>query len=185
MIYAVGLVPSYRVSESLDTRMSIDNLAKVFGPTIVGYSVATPQPMQMIAETRPQQDVMISLLEHNTDYWADILSGNSSEVGSLDYDMTDTPDQGRRRPAGKQVYRCSTFHILVYCSQCVYGIAQKEERIWLLFKQQVDMVNDSQLLVQMTVMSEAVWQLFVRGELPSFDQQASLLSNTVLMVLSH
>ena len=78
--------------------MSIDNLAKVFGPTIVGYSVVTPQPMQMIAETRPQQDVMTALLEHNTDYWTDILSGNHSEVGSLDYDMTDTPECSQRRP---------------------------------------------------------------------------------------
>lgn len=90
-----------RVSERIETRMTIDNLAKVFGPTMVGYSVTTPQPMQMIAETRPQQDVMTSLLEHNTEYWTDILSGNHSEVGSLDYDMAETPEPSRQRP-GKQ-----------------------------------------------------------------------------------
>ena len=77
--------------------MGIDNLAKVFGPTVVGYSVPTPQPMQMISETKPQQDVITALLEHNTDYWTDILSGNYSEVGSLEYDYnTDTPDTNRR-----------------------------------------------------------------------------------------
>ncbi|KAF6020154.1 hypothetical protein EB796_021527 [Bugula neritina] len=78
-----------------ETRMGIDNLAKVFGPTIVGFSVTTPEPMQMIHETGPQQNVMTALLEHNTDYWTDILGGIHSEIGSLDYDM------GGDEPAGR------------------------------------------------------------------------------------
>ena len=35
--------------------MSTLNLIKVFAPTIVGYSIASPEPMQMISETQPQQ----------------------------------------------------------------------------------------------------------------------------------
>lgn len=37
--------------------MGEDNLAKVFGPTLVGYSCPEPQVMQAISETKPQQDV--------------------------------------------------------------------------------------------------------------------------------
>lgn len=82
-----------RVSERPESRMSVDNLAKVFGPTIVGYSMPSPEPMQMISETRPQQMVMTALLELDVDYWSDILAGNSSEISSLDYDLIQTPDQ--------------------------------------------------------------------------------------------
>lgn len=34
--------------------MGTGNLAKVFGPTAVGYSCPEPEPMQMINETRKQ-----------------------------------------------------------------------------------------------------------------------------------
>lgn len=34
--------------------MPLTNLAKVFGPTIVGYSVPDPEPLQMINETKYQ-----------------------------------------------------------------------------------------------------------------------------------
>lgn len=46
-----------RVSECLECKMPMSNLAKVFGPTVVGYSTQQPEPMQMIAETRKQQMV--------------------------------------------------------------------------------------------------------------------------------
>ena len=44
-----------RVSESEHCKMPVNNLAKVFGPTCVGYSTQEPEPMQMINETRKQQ----------------------------------------------------------------------------------------------------------------------------------
>ena len=37
--------------------MSVSNLARVFGPTVVGYSTTDPEPLQMIEETRKQQKV--------------------------------------------------------------------------------------------------------------------------------
>lgn len=88
---------SSRVSERPDTRMSIDNLAKVFGPTMVGYSVANPDPMQMIAETKQQQDVMTSLLDLSSDYWTDVLT-NRSDVDSLEILSIHTPDHPSRHP---------------------------------------------------------------------------------------
>lgn len=37
--------------------MPASNLAKVFGPTLVGYSVPEPDPATMLTETRQQQMV--------------------------------------------------------------------------------------------------------------------------------
>lgn len=77
--------------------MSTDNLAKVFGPTIVGYSVAQPEPSQMISETRPQQMVITALMELDADYWEEVLAGNNSEVTSMEYDIPQTPEQRHHR----------------------------------------------------------------------------------------
>lgn len=38
--------------------MPASNLAKVFGPTVIGYSVPDPEPLQMINETKYQAMVM-------------------------------------------------------------------------------------------------------------------------------
>lgn len=38
--------------------MGIDNLAKVFGPTLVGYSSSNPEPTQMIKETQTATQVI-------------------------------------------------------------------------------------------------------------------------------
>ena len=42
--------------------MNMSNLAKVFGPTIIGYSLpvqSNPDPMQMITEIKKQQMVIL------------------------------------------------------------------------------------------------------------------------------
>lgn len=44
----------YRVGDIVECKMPLTNLAKVFGPTIVGYSVPDPEPLQMINETKYQ-----------------------------------------------------------------------------------------------------------------------------------
>ena len=49
----------HRVSRSEDCKMPVSNLAKVLGPTIIGYSSADPTPMQMITETKKQANVSI------------------------------------------------------------------------------------------------------------------------------
>lgn len=50
--------------------MPLTNLAKVFGPTIVGYSVADPEPLQMINETKYQAMVCCdSILSFSTYFY--------------------------------------------------------------------------------------------------------------------
>jgi Rac GTPase-activating protein 1 len=50
-----------RVAGWEDCKMPISNLAKVFGPTIVGYSTDDMDAMRMVQETRMQQNVILSL----------------------------------------------------------------------------------------------------------------------------
>ena len=46
-----------RVSSSPDCKMPISNLAKVFGPTLVGYSSQEPSATSMLSETKTQATV--------------------------------------------------------------------------------------------------------------------------------
>lgn len=46
-----------RVSSSPECKMPISNLAKVFGPTLVGYSCQEPSVMSMLSETKNQAAV--------------------------------------------------------------------------------------------------------------------------------
>merc|ERR1712174_72077 len=50
-----------RVAET-PAKMPVFNLAKVFGPTIVGYSSPEPEAMQMLNEPKKQADVLELLM---------------------------------------------------------------------------------------------------------------------------
>ncbi|KAA0190251.1 Rac GTPase-activating protein 1 [Fasciolopsis buskii] len=54
--------------------MGEDNLAKVFGPTLVGYSCPEPQLMQTVTETRTQQAVVKLLFSVPDQIYSAILS---------------------------------------------------------------------------------------------------------------
>ncbi|KAK3885364.1 hypothetical protein Pcinc_010415 [Petrolisthes cinctipes] len=62
-----------RIAECPECKMPISNLAKVFGPTLVGYSAIEPDPATLVLETRQQQQVMEKLLEISSDYWNTFL----------------------------------------------------------------------------------------------------------------
>lgn len=51
----------FRVAECTECKMPASNLAKVFGPTIVGYSSTEAEPMKMFAETTKQAKVRLVL----------------------------------------------------------------------------------------------------------------------------
>ncbi|RTG87721.1 Rac GTPase-activating protein 1 [Schistosoma bovis] len=72
------------VSKTSLCQMGEDNLAKVFGPTLVGYSCPEPQVMQAISETKPQQDVLRLLFSLSDDIYSSFLSDwdNTSENNS-------------------------------------------------------------------------------------------------------
>lgn len=58
-----------RISECPEVKMPLTNFAKIFGPTIVGYSTAEPDQHAMFAETQVQFSVMFALLNVPTEYW--------------------------------------------------------------------------------------------------------------------
>jgi len=58
-----------RVAEEPAVKMPASNLAKVFGPTIVGYSGPELDAQTMLKETKKQQAVLETLLSMPTDFW--------------------------------------------------------------------------------------------------------------------
>lgn len=97
-----------RVSSSAECKMPISNLAKVFGPTLVGFSSQEPSPTSMLSETKNQVAVCIyhvyivliqrvtlftnfyyifqiveSLLKIPSDYWANFVNPeNLNNIGT-------------------------------------------------------------------------------------------------------
>ncbi|XP_031836061.1 rac GTPase activating protein tumbleweed [Nomia melanderi] len=63
-----------RVSSSPECKMPISNLAKVFGPTLVGYSCQEPSPTSLLTETRNQVAIVENLLKIPSDYWANFVN---------------------------------------------------------------------------------------------------------------
>uniref|UniRef100_A0A8C7M9W5 Rac GTPase-activating protein 1 n=1 Tax=Oncorhynchus kisutch TaxID=8019 RepID=A0A8C7M9W5_ONCKI len=54
----------------LDTKMDVTNLARVFGPTLVGHAVPEPDPMTILQDTNRQPRVMERLLDLPHEYWS-------------------------------------------------------------------------------------------------------------------
>lgn len=63
-----------KVAASSHCKMDIDNLAKVLGPTIIGYSSPELSSTTMLQETTYQYQVMKLLLSISEDSWQNILS---------------------------------------------------------------------------------------------------------------
>lgn len=54
-----GCVDFIRVTQSRECKMPTANIAKVFAPTLVGYSSPHPEPVQMLSEAKVQPKVCI------------------------------------------------------------------------------------------------------------------------------
>ncbi|XP_015673652.1 rac GTPase-activating protein 1 [Protobothrops mucrosquamatus] len=67
------MIHLHRVAQSPDTRMGISNLAKVFGPTIVGHAVSDPDPMTLLQDTKGQHRVVERLLTLPVGYWSQLI----------------------------------------------------------------------------------------------------------------
>ncbi|XP_062577403.1 rac GTPase-activating protein 1-like isoform X1 [Saccostrea cucullata] len=81
-----------RVGDIPDCKMPLSNLAKVFGPTIVGYSVPDPEPLQMISETKYQAMVMEKLFQIPVDYWESYLNVDDENIYPNQYNTPQTPE---------------------------------------------------------------------------------------------
>ena len=59
--------------------MSVSNLAKVLGPTIVGYSSSDLPAEELMREIGVQASTMEKLITIDSDYWRTYISGNASD----------------------------------------------------------------------------------------------------------
>ncbi|XP_032831484.1 rac GTPase-activating protein 1 [Petromyzon marinus] len=87
-----------KVAQSSDCKMDAYNLARVFGPTLVGHATADPSPMVMLQDTRRQPAVIERLLSLSPDYWSKFVSAGDSRRPD---DAYGTPDQ--RTPIGSSM----------------------------------------------------------------------------------
>ncbi|KAG8007503.1 Rac GTPase-activating protein 1 [Nibea albiflora] len=58
-----------KVSQCVDTKMDVNNLARVFGPTLVGHAVPDPDPMTILHDTSRQPRIIERLLSIPAKYW--------------------------------------------------------------------------------------------------------------------
>ncbi|PNF38684.1 hypothetical protein B7P43_G17870 [Cryptotermes secundus] len=71
-----------RVAESPDCRMPVANLAKVFGPSIVGSCSLDCRATQMLKEVKKQVTVTENLINIPCDYWANFFKVDSGLVSN-------------------------------------------------------------------------------------------------------
>ncbi|XP_053705118.1 rac GTPase-activating protein 1 isoform X2 [Synchiropus splendidus] len=69
-----------RVAESRATKMNVSNLARVFGPTIVGHAVQNPDAMTMLQDTKRQPKVVERLLSLPASYWSQFVTADKENL---------------------------------------------------------------------------------------------------------
>ncbi|TSS48077.1 Rac GTPase-activating protein 1 [Bagarius yarrelli] len=94
------MVHLQRVAQSTDTKMDVINLARVFGPTIVGHAVPDPDPMTILNDAKRQSKVVECLLRLPTAYWNQFLmveqdhhQGHPDHMIIENSNVYSTPDQ--------------------------------------------------------------------------------------------
>ncbi|XP_069571482.1 rac GTPase-activating protein 1-like [Brachyistius frenatus] len=69
-----------KVSQSVDTKMDENNLARVFGPTLVGHAVPDPDPMTILHDTNRQPRVVERLLSIPKSYWSQFAYPDNADM---------------------------------------------------------------------------------------------------------
>ncbi|XP_015249857.1 PREDICTED: rac GTPase-activating protein 1-like [Cyprinodon variegatus] len=80
-----------KVSQSVDTKMDLNNLARVFGPTLVGHAVPDPDPMTILHDTSRQPRIVERLLSIPGSYWSRFAHPDNVDMETAQH--TDTPNQ--------------------------------------------------------------------------------------------
>ncbi|XP_051564789.1 rac GTPase-activating protein 1 [Myxocyprinus asiaticus] len=69
-----------RVMQSPLCQMGQNNLARVFGPTIIGHGMLEPSPMTIMRDTNSQPKVVARLLSFPSDFWEGFLVEEPDQV---------------------------------------------------------------------------------------------------------
>lgn len=87
---ACVMIHLQKVSQSVDTKMDVNNLARVFGPTLVGHAVPNPDPMIILHDTNRQPRVIERLLSIPDSYWSQFAYPDNASIDNAH--NTDTPN---------------------------------------------------------------------------------------------
>lgn len=68
-----------KVAAAKETKMTRSNLAKILGPTIIGYSSMDAQPAEIMNEVGVQAATMEKLIGIDSDYWSTFLNQEEGE----------------------------------------------------------------------------------------------------------
>lgn len=72
-----------RVAQSPNTKMDVANLAKVFGPTIVGHAVSNPDPVTLLQDIKRQPKVVERLLSLPLEYWSQFMMVEQENIDPM------------------------------------------------------------------------------------------------------
>uniref|UniRef100_A0A8C2WPD0 Rac GTPase-activating protein 1 n=1 Tax=Cyclopterus lumpus TaxID=8103 RepID=A0A8C2WPD0_CYCLU len=103
-----------KVSQCVDTKMDVHNLARVFGPTLVGHAVPDPDPMTILQDTSRQPRVVERLLSIPANYWDQFASPENTvsilgPVTTPEHQMmAKTPSSGSLSQRMKQTLSSTT-----------------------------------------------------------------------------
>uniref|UniRef100_A0A8D3ANI4 Rac GTPase-activating protein 1-like n=1 Tax=Scophthalmus maximus TaxID=52904 RepID=A0A8D3ANI4_SCOMX len=73
----------HKVMKSPQCQMDRNNLARVFGPTVVGHGMSEPSPTTIMRDTNTQPKVIGRLLSLSEDYWRRVLAVQTDHMSSL------------------------------------------------------------------------------------------------------
>lgn len=74
------LIHLQKVSQCAETKMDVMNLARVFGPTLVGHAVPDPDPMTILQDTNRQPRVVERLLSIPASFWTQFAHPDNEEM---------------------------------------------------------------------------------------------------------
>uniref|UniRef100_UPI00358EA352 rac GTPase-activating protein 1-like n=1 Tax=Myxine glutinosa TaxID=7769 RepID=UPI00358EA352 len=95
-----------KVAASEVCQMGVSNLARVFGPTLMGHATADPNQNTVLHDARRQPIVIERLLSIPKDYWSRFLTMNKENCGSPNLDGRGTQNFGT--PVGSMLGPLST-----------------------------------------------------------------------------
>ncbi|XP_077459752.1 rac GTPase-activating protein 1-like isoform X1 [Stigmatopora argus] len=78
-----------KVSKSVDTKMDVTNLGRVFGPTLVGHAVPNPDTMAVLSDTSRQPRVIERFFSIPVSYWSQYAYPDNLDME--DPTLTGTP----------------------------------------------------------------------------------------------
>ncbi|XP_075166190.1 rac GTPase activating protein tumbleweed [Haematobia irritans] len=82
-----------RIAECREVLMPLDNIARVFGPTIVGYSSPDPDQHAIFTEVYTQYTVMLNLLKIPNTFWSQyVIQGDNKENKHVGSAIKETPN---------------------------------------------------------------------------------------------